>query len=48
MRGLVLILLSTFVMSCAVGPDYKPPEVTAPDGFRMAVAEADLKSIANL
>src|SRR5919106_1907276 len=48
MRNLTLALLAFLLVSCAIGPDYKQPEVPKPDTFRMAGAEVELTSIANL
>ena len=49
MRSITLILLASLLVSCAVGPNYKRPDVPAPDTFRMAEeTEADMASIANL
>jgi multidrug efflux system outer membrane protein len=47
MRRIALILLSVLTVSCAMGPDYKRPDVPVPDAFRMS-AEKDLSSLANL
>lgn len=41
-------LLACFGTSCAVGPDYVRPPVTAPDEFRAEVGPAEAASIANL
>ncbi len=46
MHSLMLTILSLLLVSCAVGPDYVPPDVSKPDTFRMAEAEGT--SIANL
>ncbi len=48
MRGVAIIGFALLLLSCAVGPDYKQPEVAKPDTFRMAGAEAELTSIANV
>jgi multidrug efflux system outer membrane protein len=48
MRGMAIIGFALLLISCAVGPDYKQPEVGKPDAFRMAGAEAELTSIANV
>ncbi|MGH7232887.1 MAG: TolC family protein, partial [Nitrospiraceae bacterium] len=48
MRSLVLIVSSLVLISCAVGPDYKQPDVPTPDAFRMAGTQAELTSVANL
>jgi multidrug efflux system outer membrane protein len=34
--------------ACAVGPDYKKPEVSAPQQFRLQMAQAEASSIADL
>jgi multidrug efflux system outer membrane protein len=46
MRRLVLALLSVLLVSCAMGPDYSRPGISAPESFRMAAKEGE--SIANL
>ncbi|MEW6544269.1 MAG: efflux transporter outer membrane subunit [Nitrospirota bacterium] len=46
MRSLALAILSTLLLSCAVGPDYTRPDVPPHGSFRMAQAEG--ASIANL
>jgi multidrug efflux system outer membrane protein len=33
--GLLFLLLSVFVSACAVGPDFKPPEVETPREYRL-------------
>ena len=48
MRKPVVIGLSCFLMSCAMGPDYERPKVDKAESFRMADASADAPSIANL
>ena len=48
MRKPVVIGLSCFLMSCAMGPDYERPKVDMAESFRMADASADAPSIANL
>ncbi len=48
MRGLALTALLMLLTSCAAGPNYVRPDVSTPDSFRMAEAEKEAKSIANL
>lgn len=48
MRKPVVIGLSCFLMSCAMGPDFERPKVDMAESFRMADASADAPSIANL
>lgn len=48
MRSLAVMGWILLLAACAVGPDYKRPDVPAPGTFRMAGAEAELTSIANL
>ena len=48
MRGLALSALLMLLTSCAVGPDYVRPDISAPDSFRTAEAEKEAKSVANL
>ncbi|MCX5724384.1 MAG: efflux transporter outer membrane subunit [Nitrospirae bacterium] len=48
MRKPVVIGLSCFLMSCALGPDYERPKTDAAGTFRMAEAQPDASSIANL
>jgi multidrug efflux system outer membrane protein len=45
-RWLVVPLL--MLTACAMGPDYERPDIPAPESFRMADADADLTSIANM
>ncbi|HNA48293.1 MAG TPA: TolC family protein, partial [Nitrospira sp.] len=47
MRSLALVLFSTLLAACAVGPDFNRPEATTPDAFRMAEPGGDAASIAN-
>lgn len=47
MRKLALVLSSTLLAACAVGPDFTKPDATTPDGFRMAEPGGDVVSIAN-
>lgn len=47
MRSSAVIFLSVLTVSCAMGPDYKRPDVPVPDAFRMG-GEKDLNSLANL
>ncbi|MDO8357700.1 MAG: efflux transporter outer membrane subunit [Nitrospirota bacterium] len=48
MRKPVVIGLSCFLMSCAMGPDYERPKTDMAESFRMADASLDAPSIANL
>ncbi|HEY6974524.1 MAG TPA: efflux transporter outer membrane subunit [Nitrospiraceae bacterium] len=48
MHGLALAALSMLLISCAMGPDYKRPDIPTSDSFRMAEAEKDLPSLANV
>jgi multidrug efflux system outer membrane protein len=48
MRKPVIIGLSCFLMSCAMGPDYERPKTDMAESFRMADAPSDAPSIANL
>lgn len=48
MRGPALAVLLALLTACAMGPDYTRPDISAPNSFRMAQAEGDLRSIANL
>ncbi len=47
MRRLALMLSSTLLAACAVGPDFTKPDATTPDAFRMAESGSDAASIAN-
>ncbi len=48
MRLIAFIILSMLLTACAVGPNYSRPDISAPGSFRMAEAQGELKSIANL
>ncbi|NOT96161.1 MAG: TolC family protein, partial [Nitrospira sp.] len=48
MRKPVVIGLSCFLMSCAMGPDYERPKMDMAESFRMADVSLDAPSIANL
>src|SRR5574341_1060384 len=48
MRLITFIILSMLLTACAVGPNYSRPDISAPGSFRMAEAQGELKSIANL
>jgi outer membrane protein, multidrug efflux system len=48
MRRLPLVILSVLLSSCALGPDYRRPDISALGAFRMAGAEGEATSIANL
>jgi multidrug efflux system outer membrane protein len=45
---LVLVPLLVFLAGCAVGPNYKRPQVDTPTNFRGAEGQAQLASIADL
>ncbi len=47
MRRLALMLSSTLLAACALGPDFTRPDATTPDAFRMAEPGGDAASIAN-
>lgn len=48
MRAFTILIWSLFVAACAVGPDYVRPDLSTPDRFRMAGAEEEAESFANL
>ncbi len=48
MRILSLLMGSFFLAACAVGPDYARPDLSSPASFRMAGADAEGESFANL
>lgn len=48
MQALLIIVLSSLMLSCAMGPDYKRPRTDTEDRFRMADGQSDLPSLANL
>lgn len=48
MRRASLILIGILASACAMGPDYKRPDVPTEDAFRMAKAAKEAASIANL
>jgi len=48
MRSLILVVVSMFVLSCAMGPDYSRPDIPTSDSFRMAEEQKDLPSLANV
>jgi len=47
-QALLIIVLSSVMLSCAMGPDYKRPKTDTEDRFRMADGQSDLPSLANL
>ncbi len=47
MRKMAVVLASTLLAACAVGPDFTRPEATTPNGFRMAESGDNSASIAN-
>ncbi|GKS64163.1 RND transporter [Nitrospira sp.] len=48
MQALLIIVLSSLMLSCAMGPDYTRPQTDTEDRFRMADGQSDLPSLANL
>ncbi|HEY6086054.1 MAG TPA: efflux transporter outer membrane subunit [Nitrospira sp.] len=48
MREIVIFIAALLMMSCAMGPDYSRPEISASDSYRMAEAQKDLPSLANV
>lgn len=48
MRQLGLVMGALFFAACAVGPDYSRPDLSTPASFRMAGAEKEAESFANL
>lgn len=48
MQALLIIVLSSLLLSCAMGPDYQRPKTDVEDRFRMADGPSDLPSLANL
>src|SRR5262245_14307539 len=48
MRSFSLIIVLILLTACAMGPDYKRPKVPVPEDYRMAAAEKEAQSIANL
>lgn len=48
MRPYAIIVVSTLLMSCAMGPDYERPTPDKDDRYRMAEAGVDAPSMANL
>lgn len=48
MRMLGLLMGCFFLAACAVGPDYSRPALSTPASFRMAGAEKETESFANL
>ena len=48
MQAFLIIVLSSLMLSCAMGPDYKRPQTDTEDRFRMADGQSDLPSLANL
>ncbi len=48
MRIVVFIVTLVVSTGCAVGPDYSRPDLAMPDRFRMAAAEQETESFANL
>ena len=48
MKRILTIALASLLAACAMGPDYKRPEVKTPDTFRGQLAQLDAKSLADL
>ncbi len=48
MQAILIIVLSSLLLSCAMGPNYKRPQTDAEDRFRMADGQSDLPALANL
>lgn len=48
MKRIVIIGLASLLAACAMGPNYKRPEVKAPATFRGEPAQPDAKSLADL
>jgi len=48
MKRLMILGLATLLAACAMGPNYKRPEVKAPAAFRGQPAQPDAKSLADL
>ena len=48
MQALLIIVLLSLMLSCAMGPDYTRPQTDTEDRFRMADGQSDLPSLANL
>lgn len=48
MRKLAAPLLAFVLAACAMGPDYKRPDIPTEPGFRMAEGDKDRASVANL
>lgn len=48
MRILAILIGALLLVSCAIGPDYSRPDLSVPDRFRMAAAQQETESFANL
>jgi multidrug efflux system outer membrane protein len=48
MKRLLIVLLASLLAACALGPNYKRPEVKTPTAFRGQAAPLDGKSLADL
>jgi len=46
--GISVAIVALFLMSCAVGPNYKRPSVAAPDRYYAETAAAEARSLADL
>jgi len=48
MKRFLILAFASMLAACAMGPDYKRPEVKTPDSFRGQSAQLDEKSLADL
>jgi multidrug efflux system outer membrane protein len=48
MKRLLIIMLASLLSACALGPEYKRPEVKTPTEFRGQTVPLDRKSLADL
>jgi multidrug efflux system outer membrane protein len=48
MKRILTIALASLLAACAMGPNYKRPEVKTPDSFRGQPAQPDARSVADL
>lgn len=48
MHTILVIMLSSLLLSCAMGPNYQRPPIDAEDRFRMEDGRSDLPSLANM
>ena len=47
-RIVAVFFAGLLLSSCAIGPDYSRPDLSLPNGFRMATGEQEAESFANL